>query len=125
MKTKSRPTQTDEVRRWREGLERALVTPKRRRRPLRALAIGLVLVIVASVSGFYLYARVINGLFTRTDVNLQAASGDALNILLVGSDSRAGLTSAADIARYGSNTSVSGQRADSIMLIQIIPRLSS
>src|SRR4029077_20726433 len=46
----------------------------------------------------------------------------ALNILLVGSDSRAGLTSAADIARYGSDTSVSGQRADSIMLLQIIPK---
>jgi LCP family protein required for cell wall assembly len=89
---------------------------------MRALAIGLVLVVVASVSGFYLYARVINGLFTRTTVNLQAASGDALNILLVGSDSRAGLTSPADIARYGSDTSVSGQRADSIMIVQIIPK---
>jgi LCP family protein required for cell wall assembly len=89
---------------------------------MRALAIGLVLIIVASVSGFYLYARVINGLFTRTNVNLQAASGDALNILLVGSDSRAGLNSPADIARYGSDTSVSGQRADSIMVVQIIPK---
>ncbi len=89
---------------------------------MRALAIGLVLIVVASVSGFYLYARVINGLFTRTNVNLQTASGDALNILLVGSDSRAGLTSAADIARYGSDTSVSGQRADSIMIVQIIPK---
>lgn len=79
------------------------------------------LVIVASVSGFYLYARVINGLFTRTNVSLQAASGNALNILLVGSDSRSGLTSPADVARYGSNQ-VSGQRADSIMLMQIIPK---
>jgi LCP family protein required for cell wall assembly len=89
---------------------------------MRALALGLILIVIASVSGFYLYARVINGLFTRTNVNLQAASGDALNILLVGSDSRAGLTSPADIARYGSDTSVSGQRADSIMLMQIIPK---
>ena len=122
-KTKYRPTQQiDEVRRWREGLERVLVKPRRRRRPLRALAIGLILVIIASVSGFYLYARVINGLFTRTSVNLQAVSGNALNILMVGSDSRAGLTSAADIARYGSDTSVSGQRADSIMIVQIIPK---
>jgi LCP family protein required for cell wall assembly len=89
---------------------------------MRALAIGLILIVIASVSGFYLYARVINGLFTRTNVNLQTASGDALNILLVGSDSRAGLNSPADIARYGSDTSVSGQRADSIMLMQIIPK---
>jgi len=89
---------------------------------MRALVIGLILIVIASVSGFYLYARVINGLFTRTNVNLQAASGGALNILMVGSDSRAGLTSPADIARYGSDTSVSGQRADSIMLVQIIPK---
>ncbi len=98
------------------------MSPPRRRRPLRALSIGLILVIVASVGGFFLYARVINGLFTRTNLELDPAHGKAMNILLVGSDSREGFQSAVDKARYGGPENVSGRRADTIMLAQIIPR---
>jgi len=86
---------------------------------MRALAIGLVLILVATLGGFYLYARVINGLFTRTNLSLQEASGGALNVLIVGSDSRAGLSDQLDIQRFGG--SVGGQRSDTIMLAQVIP----
>jgi LCP family protein required for cell wall assembly len=70
------------------------------------------------VAGGYLYWRVIGGLFTRTDVNLQPAAGPALNVLLVGSDSREGLNDPADLQRFGS---VGGRRADTMILAQIVP----
>lgn len=90
----------------------------RRRRPVRVLAIGLLLVIVAAGIAGYAYWRVIGGLFTRTDVTLDAASGGVLNVLLVGSDSREGLQDPEDVKRFGS---VGGKRADTIILAQIIP----
>lgn len=108
----------EELARWREGLDKALRTKVRRRRPLRVLAIGLLLVIVAGVAAGYAYWRVIGGLFTRTNVSLDAAAGGVLNVLLVGSDSRDGLTDPADVARFGS---VGGRRADTIILAQIVP----
>ena len=74
--------------------------------------------IVAALSAGYAYWRIINGLFTRTNVNLATASGGVLNILLVGSDSREGLDDPADVARFGS---VGGKRADTIILAQIVP----
>jgi LCP family protein required for cell wall assembly len=89
---------------------------------MRTISIGLVLVIIASIGGFFLYAQVINGLFTRTKLDLDPAHGKAMNILLVGSDSREGFETALDKARYGGPESVSGRRADTIILAQIIPR---
>jgi LCP family protein required for cell wall assembly len=73
---------------------------------------------VAALAGGYAYWRVIGGLFTRTNVALDAAAGGVLNILLVGSDSREGLSDPADVARFGS---VGGKRADTIILAQIVP----
>jgi LCP family protein required for cell wall assembly len=109
----------DELRKWREGLERALTKPKRaRRRPLRFLAITLVLLIIAVGVGGFLYWRVIGGLFKRENLTLEAASGKTLNVLLVGSDSREGLEGDEDAARFGS---VGGKRADTIILAQLVP----
>jgi LCP family protein required for cell wall assembly len=110
--------QGDELRKWREGLERALYKPKRRRRPLRFIGGTLVLLVVAATVGGFLYWRVIGGLFDRQDVNLTPASGKALNVLLVGSDSREGLTDPLDVERFGS---VGGRRADTIILAQLVP----
>jgi LCP family protein required for cell wall assembly len=109
----------DELRNWREGLEKALVSPpKRKRRPLRFIAVGVVLLLIVALLGGYLYWRVIGGLFTRTDVNLQPAAGPALNVLLVGSDSREGLSDPLDTERFGA---VGGKRADTLILAQIVP----
>ncbi len=51
-------------------------------------------------------------------MTLSAASGGVLNILLVGSDSRQGLDDPEDVQRFGS---VGGNRADTIILAQIVP----
>jgi len=111
-------SEREEVAHWREGLEKALRTKVRRRRPLRFLAIGLLLIIVAAAGAGYAYWRVIGGLFTRTDVTLDTAAGGVLNVLLVGSDSREGLDDPEDVERFGN---VGGRRADTIILAQIVP----
>lgn len=76
------------------------------------------LLVVAGTLGGFLYWRVIGGLFDRTDVTLQPAANGALNVLLVGSDSREGLDSDEDLTRFGS---VGGHRADTIILAQLVP----
>jgi LCP family protein required for cell wall assembly len=91
---------------------------KKKRRPLRFLAFGLVLLILAGTVGGYVYWRVIGGILTRTDVNLDPAAGKALNVLLVGSDSREGLDDPLDVERFGN---VGGKRADTIILAQLVP----
>ena len=73
---------------------------------------------IAGTLGGFLYWKVIGGLFDRTNVNLTPAGGKALNVLLVGSDSREGLTGAEDVTRFGS---VAGNRADTIILAQLVP----
>jgi len=85
---------------------------------MRGLSVALVLVIVLGVAGGYYYWHTIAGLFQRTSVNLSSAGGGAMNVLMVGSDSRAGLTDPADINRFGT---VGGRRSDTIILAQIIP----
>lgn len=82
------------------------------------LAVGLLLIIVAGVAAGYAYWRVIGGLFTRTNVTLDASAGGVLNVLIVGSDSREGLDDPADVERFGT---VGGRRADTIILAQIVP----
>ncbi len=117
-KTQQYPVRQEEIRRWREGLDRALRVPKKKRKPLRFIAIGLVLVVIAGTVGGYLYWKVIGGLFTRTSVELAQSGGKALNVLLVGSDTREGLTDPLDVERFGS---VGGKRADTIILAQLVP----
>ena len=112
-------SQSDELRHWREGLDQALRRPKRKRRPVRFVAVSLVLLIVAGTLGGFLYWTVINKLFDREELNLQPASGGTVNVLMVGSDSREGLTDPKDVERFGS---VGGKRADTVILAQLVPR---
>jgi LCP family protein required for cell wall assembly len=121
-KTRQYTTTGEELRHWREGLDQALRSPRKRRRPLKALAIGLVLLVIVAVGGTYTYAKVINGLLKRTNVTLAPASGQALNVLMVGSDSREGLTDPKDVERFGE---VGGKRADTIILAQFVPNLKT
>jgi LCP family protein required for cell wall assembly len=79
---------------------------------------ALALVIVLGVAGGYYYWHTIAGLFQRTSVSLSESAGGAMNVLMVGSDSRAGLTDPADVKRFGT---VGGRRSDTIILAQIIP----
>jgi LCP family protein required for cell wall assembly len=78
----------------------------------------LVLVVILGVAGGYYYWHTIAGLFQRTSVNLSSAGGGAMNVLMVGSDSRQGLTDPEDVKRFGT---VGGRRSDTIILAQIIP----
>jgi LCP family protein required for cell wall assembly len=73
---------------------------------------------VAGTAGAYAYWRVIDQILDRTDVNLTPAAGKALNVLLVGSDSREGLDDPLDVERFGD---VGGKRADTIILAQLVP----
>jgi len=85
---------------------------------LRGISIALVLVVLLGVAGGYYYWHTISGLFQRTSLSLSASAGGAMNVLMVGSDSRAGLTDPADVNRFGT---VGGRRSDTIILAQIIP----
>lgn len=117
-KAKRQLSEAEELQRWRQGLETALHAPPRRRRFVRGLGFGLVLIIVLALAGGFYYWRVIGGLFKRVNVTLAPASGGALNVLMVGSDSREGLDSPEDVLRFGR---VGGRRADTIILAQVIP----
>lgn len=78
----------------------------------------LVLVLIVGLAGGLYYWRVIGGLFRRVNVTLAPPAGGALNVLMVGSDSREGLDSPEDVLRFGR---VGGRRADTIILAQVIP----
>jgi LCP family protein required for cell wall assembly len=71
--------------------------------------------------GGYSYSRSISGLFGRTTLMLDPVDAHVMNILLVGSDSREGITDPEDVTRFGSTKTYGGQRADTILLVQIVP----
>lgn len=75
--------------------------------------------VIGLVGGLY-YWNAIAGLFKTTDVSLDAAAGGALNVLMVGSDSRAELSGRGDDRRqFGRDKG--GKRADTIILAQVVP----
>lgn len=79
---------------------------------------ALVITVLATAAGAAYFWREIEGLFERQDLVLDPAGGGALNILLVGSDSREGISDPKDVERFGS---VGGRRADTIILAQVVP----
>lgn len=82
------------------------------------MAISLVLIgLIGSAAAVYFY-KDIEGLFTRVQVNLSAPVGQTMNVLILGSDARDGLDTAADRTRFGP---VGGKRADTIIVAQINP----
>jgi LCP family protein required for cell wall assembly len=85
---------------------------------VRGAAIILVLALTATAAGAAYFWREIEGLLQRQDLALDPAGGGALNILLVGSDSRENISDPEDVRRFGS---VGGRRADTIILAQVIP----
>ncbi len=76
------------------------------------------LLVLAGTVGGYVYWRIIGGILIRENVDLDPAAGKALNVLIVGSDSREGLDDPIDVERFGS---VGGKRADTIILAQLVP----
>lgn len=100
--------------------------PRRRRSRGRKLALaGLVVVVAIAgvVGGSYAYAKWRFDRIPRVKVagEVKPISGQPFNILMIGSDSRAGLTGSV-AAQTGANTdSVSGQRSDSVKIVHIDP----
>ena len=94
------------------------------RRTLIALIV-LVLVAVLAAGGGYLYLRSRLDKIRRVPVSgIQAGSASGPeNILLTGSDSRAGQPAGA-ASHFGSATQVAGQRSDVIILVHLDPRTS-
>jgi LCP family protein required for cell wall assembly len=93
---------------------------RRRRRILIGFTAFLAVVNLLVGSGF-LYVQYRLGQIRRLDLPaLSADTGAVMNVLLVGSDSRANVSSA-DAAGFGKDT-VEGQRSDTIMLLHVDPR---
>nr|MDQ6909722.1 LCP family protein [Actinomycetota bacterium] len=79
-------------------------------------AIFACVAIVLTASG-YIYVRWRLGQIRKVPVGGLEADGKVMNVLLVGSDSRANLTG--DLADQAGKNQVSGQRSDTIMILHI------
>ncbi|MFI7698895.1 LCP family protein [Nonomuraea sp. NPDC049480] len=96
--------------------------PRPRRNPLTPLgwvSVALTLVLVAVTLGAYAYYRSIESGIDREVINVGATrppETGALNVLLVGSDSREG-----DNKKYGPRSQGEGERTDTIMMLHISP----
>jgi len=90
-------------------------------RILRSL-IGLVVIILVLVAAGYGYFRYQWAQVSSApcDTCVAAANGAPYNILLIGSDSRAGET-AAQAQEFGSTTQAGGQRSDTLKIIHVDP----
>jgi LCP family protein required for cell wall assembly len=100
--------------------------PRGRRRIGRRIAIGagvLVLLVAAVVGGSYYYANYRFDKITKINVvgEQKAISGKPFNILMIGSDSRAGLTGLLARQTGAATDSVDGQRSDSVKIIHVDP----
>jgi LCP family protein required for cell wall assembly len=100
-----------------------------RRWPRRVLIVANVVValcVLATAAG-YGYIRVKYGQIDKVDLACKLRScgnddpGGPMNVLLVGSDTRATATGE-DVEHFGSSQLVGGQRSDTIMILHIDPR---
>jgi LCP family protein required for cell wall assembly len=109
----------------RSGVKRR--RPKgRRHRTGRRVAIGflvLVVLVVAVAGGAYLYANWRFDQIHKIDVKseVKPISGQPFNILVVGSDSRAGLKGLLGAQTGASSDLVAGQRSDVVKIVHIDP----
>ncbi len=96
--------------------------PRPRKNPLTPLgwvSMALTLVLVAVTLGAYAYYRSIESGIDREEIEVDTTrppETGALNVLLVGSDSREG-----DNKKYGAKSQGLGERTDTIMLLHISP----
>jgi LCP family protein required for cell wall assembly len=98
---------------------------KRRRTWLDWLLLSGVVVVALALVGIttgYVYVQYRFHQVTKVTVrHLKAVpAGEPFNVLLIGSDSRAGFTSA-DVAAYGDETTAGGQRSDVVKIVHVVP----
>jgi len=95
-------------------------TPRARRRWLRWVAIGIPILLLLGIGLLGVRAwRAYQGI-ERVDLAgvLDPVSGDSVNYLLVGSDSREGLDPDVQV---GGRSTVTGKRSDTIILLRVTP----
>lgn len=92
------------------------------RRARRLAVIALAVVLVVAFVGLFLGWRFVNGIVSKNAQSIEnlAPAKGVNNFLLVGSDTRAGL-SPEELSRVGTQE-VSGQRTDTIILVHVSPR---
>ncbi|MEV3978852.1 LCP family protein [Nonomuraea sp. NPDC049758] len=93
--------------------------PARRITPLAWVSMALTFVLVAVTLGGYAYYRSVDNEIPRVPVDAgpsRPPETGALNVLLVGSDSREG-----DNKKYGAKSQGLGERTDTIMVLHISP----
>ena len=92
--------------------------------PLRLLkgSIAFLTLCVLAAGGGYIYLRHQLGKINRLSIPGLDESGGVMNVLLVGSDSRANVTG--DLAETTGADQVSGQRSDTIMVLHVDPKNS-
>jgi LCP family protein required for cell wall assembly len=93
----------------------------RRRKVVTTLSSMLVVVLLL-VAGGYAYLRYRYDQFPKVAIGAEQAAqaGQPFNMLVVGSDSRVGLTPA-EAAQAGNPTQVGGQRSDVVMVWHVVP----
>jgi LCP family protein required for cell wall assembly len=99
--------------------------PRARRRPLErvlriaVVAVAALVLLVALLYGYFRYewSRVAS---SPCSACVSVPGGQPYNVLLIGSDSRAGETPA-EALHFGSATSAGGQRSDTIKIIRVEP----
>ncbi|SEF97828.1 cell envelope-related function transcriptional attenuator common domain-containing protein [Thermomonospora echinospora] len=104
-----------------EYVDDADPAPERRRgwRVLGWVAIGLSVTLVSSSLGVYGYYRKLNGNIARENINYGPRPeklNDALNILVLGSDTRTGAN-----AKYGKSMKNDPPRSDTMILLHLSP----
>jgi LCP family protein required for cell wall assembly len=104
-----------------EYVDDADPAPERRRgwRVLGWVAVGLSVTLVTSSLGVYGYYRKLNGNIARESINYGPRPeklNDALNILLLGSDTRTGAN-----AKYGKSMKNDPPRSDTMILLHLSP----
>ena len=90
---------------------------------LIGVAILLVLVLIGGVGGWF-YVNSVLGSIKRVPVPsiTPETSGAPIDILLVGSDSRAFVDSSGQASSFGSAATQTGQRSDVIIVVRLVPR---
>ena len=95
-----------------------------RRRRIIALGVAIVMLIVAFFGGSWLYLRYRFNQIPKITVSAEQAviSGQPFNVLVIGSDTRSGLTGSIAAQAQDPNNPVTGQRSDVIMIWHIDPK---
>jgi LCP family protein required for cell wall assembly len=101
--------------------------PHRLRRRLIFSGVALIVIIAGVIGGSYYYATYKFNAIPKINVahEVKPITGKPFNILMIGSDSRAGLTGLAAAATGAATGSVSGQRSDVVKIIHVDPQAGS